>query len=90
MMHDTCVWRNGVYTHTMVTMLTLSNVSRCARSNASLYLSILSAVSQSLTVATDDRSVGVGLSSGWEQLLWNEQVQGQKNTGVDCIATYCR
>lgn len=58
------------YTHSMVSLLTLSNVSRFARSNSSWYLSIRSAFSQSLTVATDDKSVGVGLSSGWEQLLY--------------------
>lgn len=56
-------------THSMVSLLTRSKVSRCARSNSSWYRSILSAFSQSLTVATDDKSVGVGLSSVWEQLL---------------------
>lgn len=50
-------------------MLTLSNVSMFARSNSSWYLSILSAFSQSPTVTTAVKSVGVGLSSGCEQLL---------------------
>ena len=59
-----------------MSLLTLSNESMCARSNSSLYLSILSAVSQSLTVATDDKSVGVGLNSGWEQLLLKAVMQG--------------
>lgn len=61
--------KKSICTHSMVSMLTLSNVSRCAWSNSSWYLSILSAFSQSPTVATAVRSVGVGLSSGWEQLL---------------------
>lgn len=51
-------------TYSIESMLTLSNVSRCARSNSSWYLSIRRALSQSLTVDTADRSVGVGLSSG--------------------------
>lgn len=51
-------------TYSMVSRLTLSSVSRFARSNWSWYLSIRRALSQSCTVDTADRSVGVGLSSG--------------------------
>lgn len=51
-------------TYSIVSKLIRSNVSICARSNSSWYLSILRAFSQSWTVDTADRSVGVGLSSG--------------------------
>lgn len=74
-------------THSMVSPLTLSNESRCARSNSSSYLSILSALSQSLTVATDDKSVGVGLSSGWEQLL--ERQETFKIRGMNVASMFC-
>lgn len=75
-----------MYTHSMVRLLTLSNVSRCARSNSSWYLSIRNAFSQSLTVDTDDKSVGVGLSSGWEQLLY--QGRNVKNESMYKNSTF--
>lgn len=51
-------------TYSIVIKLIRSSVSNCARSNSSWYLSIRRAFSQSWTVDTADRSVGVGLSSG--------------------------
>lgn len=85
-----------MYTHSMVSLLTLSSVSRCARSNSSSYLSIRSAFSQSLTDDTDDKSVGVGLSSGWEQLLYKggkcqklEHVQKQQISSLAASDIFC-
>lgn len=69
-------------TYSMVSLLTRSSVSRCALSNWSLYLSILNAVSHSLTVATDDRSVGVGLSSGWVELELERERSRSKMIGL--------